>query len=168
MDELNKAYNIEQRTGKAYNPREQGKVEKLNGTLATMMKKLMAQYGSKYYPYKFMIDYLLISKTRRWIDFLEYVVDVYNNTRHSSTHLLPFVVFHSRASNLYRMIKTVNNEEAPDNETRKQIMERVQCIRIKVQAKNRERQSIIAARMKKLWDSKNTVVSFCFLNLFTY
>lgn len=41
-------YNIEPKNGKAYNPREQGKVEKFNGTIATLLAKKMFELKTRY------------------------------------------------------------------------------------------------------------------------
>ncbi len=41
MDVLRDKYGIQAAHGKAYNPREQGKVEKFNGTIATLLAKKM-------------------------------------------------------------------------------------------------------------------------------
>lgn len=42
---LSKAFSFEIKHGKAYNPREQGKVEHANGTVATLLAKHL--YGKK-------------------------------------------------------------------------------------------------------------------------
>src|SRR6185436_6259429 len=41
-------YKIEAKNGKPYNPREQGKVEKFNGTLATILAKKMFELKTRY------------------------------------------------------------------------------------------------------------------------
>lgn len=48
MGRLREVYNIKEARGKPYNPREQGKVEKINGTIAKMISKILHDKKSKY------------------------------------------------------------------------------------------------------------------------
>ena len=57
INKISGLFNIQLAHGKAYNPREQGKVEKLNGTIATIVSKLMFE-----------------RKTQRWIDLIDEVL----------------------------------------------------------------------------------------------
>lgn len=41
-------WNIELKNGKAYNPREQGKVERFNGTFAELLSKQMHMHNTRY------------------------------------------------------------------------------------------------------------------------
>ncbi|MCL4419186.1 transposase family protein [Patescibacteria group bacterium] len=48
MDDLAQKWNVQLVRGKAYNPREQGKVEHFNGTFATYLAKQMHEHNTRY------------------------------------------------------------------------------------------------------------------------
>lgn len=74
MQQLAAEYNIELRHGKPYHPNEQGKVERVNGTINKWLTKAM----------------LSAQVSERWIDFVPEVEHTYRVTVHQTAGCSPF------------------------------------------------------------------------------
>jgi hypothetical protein len=80
--------------GKAYNPREQGKVEKFNGTIAVLLSKRMHETQSK-----------------RWIDFLDECLFAYRITVGDTTQKSPYELYFIRKPNFVFSLPEINDRE---------------------------------------------------------
>lgn len=90
-------------------------------------------------------------------------MEIYNITVHQSTYLTPFRAFHGRDSNYLRKFPAeVIGNKAGGGEQQQllfdEAMDRIHELQAEINLKNRSRQDLVAQRMKKRWDSKNTVV----------
>lgn len=81
-------FNLDIRYGEPYSPQTQGAIEKFNKTLKTGLFGHMRQY-----------------QTDSWLEELPFVVNSYNNTKHSTTGFTPFVVLRGRDERL----QTISN-----------------------------------------------------------
>ena len=79
INELSRVFGFRLAHGKAYNPREQGKVERMNRTLSVSLSKLMYS-----------------RQTRRWIDLIDECCYSYRITKCTATGKTPIeVVFYT-------------------------------------------------------------------------
>jgi hypothetical protein len=136
VDELSVVFGFRCAHGKAYNPQEQGKVEKLNGTIATMLAKLMYE-----------------RKSNRWIDLLEEVLYSYRITYNLATRKTPFEVFYMRQPNrAYNLPGDDKIQQAEDYQNEEEIGE----ISDRICQEVREQQERNAQIMLRYIDTKNT------------
>lgn len=144
VEQLAANFGIELRTGKAYNPREQRKVEHWNGTLATILAKKMEENNTRYV----WFGAFFLTSFSRWVDFVREAVYAYRITTHESTHTSPFSVMFGRAPSELQPEQLVDRDLDPIPEShREEINQRVRFYQDKVMEK-----------MKRRWDTTRTIV----------
>ena len=83
MTQMTKTLKLKHKMVTAYKPRANGMVERVNGTIKTMIRKYSDTYN--------MADWPL------WLPFIKFA---YNNTPHSATGFTPFYLLHGREARL--------------------------------------------------------------------
>jgi hypothetical protein len=139
VSNIAKIFHFELARGKAYNPREQGLVEKFNGTMATTLSKLMSERESQ-----------------RWIDMVQEALFSYRITKGAHGHT-PFKVFFCREPNLvYNYPGTKLDEVPTQTKANEMDAEKVQELIADLHEGVRGQREKNAALMKARWDTKNT------------
>lgn len=141
INQISTVFNITLAHGKAYNPREQGKVEKMNGTIAIVLSKLMYE-----------------RRTNNWVDLINLALYSIRTTISRATLRTPYEVFYTRKPNhIYDLPDQSNNTDdiclqALTDEHFISLQEAHDDITQAV----REQQEANAKRMKAQWDTKYT------------
>jgi len=138
IESISNVFHFQCAHGKAYNPREQGKVEKFNGTIAVTISKLMFERNSK-----------------RWVDMLDEALFSYRITKGVAGQS-PFQIFFVRPPHfVYHYPGTVLTE-VPDPEVNVIEQEEILEVHSNLIQGVRELREKNAARMKARFDTKNT------------
>lgn len=88
VDDYLKSVGVKQVFSSPYSPTTQGAVERSNRTIKTWLYKKMTEQN-----------------TKRWIDFLDDAVELYNNSTHSSTKYTPFTLHYSSGKNQRKAVR---------------------------------------------------------------
>jgi len=138
VQSISVVFHFECAHGKAYNPREQGKVEKFNGTISSTLSKLMFE-----------------RKSKRWIDMLDESLFSYRVTKGVAGQT-PFQIFFLRPPHFVYHYPGTVLPEVPDPEAN--ILEQQEIIEIhsNLIQSVREMREKNAAKMKSRWDTNNT------------
>jgi len=126
--------------GKAYNPREQGKVEKFNGTISNTISKLMFE-----------------RKSKRWIDMLDEALFSYRITKGVAGQS-PFQIFFLRPPHFVYHFPGTVLPEVPDPEAN--VIDQLEILDVHANLIQsvREMREKNAAKMKSRFDTVNTQV----------
>jgi transposase InsO family protein len=139
IDEISKSMNITLAHGKAYNPREQGKVEKFNGTLANLLSKMM-----------------YAKNTNRWIDLVDECLFAYRITK-GPTSKTPYELYYLREPNFVLNLPEVNERNKHiENDEVELDFKKISKMSQEIMAVTRAEREANAEKMKKRWDTNNT------------
>jgi len=138
MDELERIFSFKPAHGKAYNPREQGLVEKFNGTISNTLSKMIFE-----------------RKSNRWIDFLSPALLAYRVTV-GVTGKTPFEIFFVRQPNFIYLYPGTNITYEGCEEIHVGNEQEVLEIHDELMQAVREKREQNAIKMKARWDSINT------------
>jgi len=138
IQSISKVLHFECAHGKAYNPREQGKVEKLNGTISSTLSKLMFERNSK-----------------RWIDMLDETLFSYRVTNGVAKQT-PFQIFFLRPPHFVYHFPGSALPEISDPEVNVLEQQEIIDAHSNLIESVRELREKNAAKMKARWDTKNT------------
>jgi hypothetical protein len=111
IDCVAKTMNIQLAHGKAYNPREQGKVENFNGTLSVLLSKMMHERS-----------------TNRWIDLLDECLFAYRISK-GILKRTPFEIFYMREPNFILELPEVVQREQQESRENQKILSMIQILK---------------------------------------